>query len=131
MEKFTYVVTDVVGKEGHHYPLLTSNEYPWMNIQIIPTPDEDIERILAELKKQGGWIAKAEGRDDFVAIHAVAVQRSIRQSRLPSRMSMRFAMLCRIAFGLLLNGGLKTEIRSKLWNTNIKLLLILRTLRLL
>lgn len=70
MGKFTYVVTDVVGKEGHHYPLLTSNEYPWMNIQIIPTPDEDIERILAELKKQGGWIAKAEGRDDFVAIHA-------------------------------------------------------------
>ena len=41
-----------------------------MNIQIVPTPDEDRNRILAELKKQGGWIAKAEGRDDFVAIHA-------------------------------------------------------------
>ena len=41
-----------------------------MNIQIVPTPDEDRDRILAELKKQGGWIAKAEGRDDFVAIHA-------------------------------------------------------------
>lgn len=44
MGQYTYVVTDVVGKEGHHYPLLTSNEYPWMNIQIIPTPDEDRER---------------------------------------------------------------------------------------
>ena len=54
MGKYTYVVTDVVGKEGHHYPLLTSNEYPWMNIQIVPTPDEDRDRILAELKKQGG-----------------------------------------------------------------------------
>lgn len=41
-----------------------------MNIQIVPTPDEDRDRILAELKKQGDWIAKAEGRDDFVAIHA-------------------------------------------------------------
>ena len=70
MGKYTYVVTDVVGKEGHHYTLLTSNEYPWMNILIVPTPDEDRDRILAELKKQGGWIAKAEGRYDFVAIHA-------------------------------------------------------------
>ena len=70
MGKYTYVVTDVVGKEGHHYPLLTSNKYPWMNIQIVPTPDEDRDRILAELKKQGGWIAKAEGRYDFVSIHA-------------------------------------------------------------
>ena len=50
--------------------MLTSNKYPWMNIQIVPTPDEDRDRILAELKKQGGWIAKAEGRYDFVAIHA-------------------------------------------------------------
>lgn len=50
--------------------MLTSNECPWMNIQIVSTPDEDRNRILAELKKQGGWIAKAEGRDDFVAIHA-------------------------------------------------------------
>ena len=50
--------------------MLTSNKYPWMNIQIVPTPDEDRDRILAELKKQGGWIAKAEGRYDFVSIHA-------------------------------------------------------------
>ena len=41
-----------------------------MNILIVPTPDDDRDRILAELKKQGGWIAKAEGRDYFVAIHA-------------------------------------------------------------
>ncbi len=71
-EKFNYTFTmkEVVGDYGHHYPLLTANEYPWMNVQIIPTPPHQRDTILEQLHRNYGFVASVEGRTDFVAVQA-------------------------------------------------------------
>jgi len=68
--KFSFQVSEVVGEHGHHFPLLTSNEYPYMNIQIIPTPPDQRQDILDELHRRHEIVAFADGRMDFCAIQA-------------------------------------------------------------
>ena len=72
MEKFeyTYTVSEAKGEHGHTFPLLTANEYPWMNIQIVPTPEGQRDMILDVLRRRGGAVAQVPGRQDFVAIQA-------------------------------------------------------------
>lgn len=72
MEKFQYTfsVSHAVGEHGHEFPVLTANEYPWMNIQIVPTAPHQRDMILKLLQGQGHTIAEVEGRQDFVAIQA-------------------------------------------------------------
>ena len=67
---YTFTLSTATGNHGHQYPLLTANEYPWMNVQIIPTPDSQRSLILEALKKRGGGVATVDGRTDFVAIQA-------------------------------------------------------------
>lgn len=49
MVKNTFTTTQITGPSGNKYPLLTANEYPWMNCQVIPTPPERRDEIMAEL----------------------------------------------------------------------------------
>lgn len=72
MEKFQYTfsVSQAVGEHGHEFPVLTANEYPWMNIQIVPTPEGQRDMILDVLRRRGGAVAQVPGRQDFVAIQA-------------------------------------------------------------
>lgn len=68
--KYSFSVSQVQGEYGHTYPLLTANEYPWMNIQIVPTPDHQREIIMEALHRRGGGVATAQWRTDFAAIQA-------------------------------------------------------------
>lgn len=67
---YTFTLSTATGDHGHQYPLLTANQYPWMNVQIIPTPDSQRTLILDALNKRGGGVATVDGRTDFVAIQA-------------------------------------------------------------
>ena len=70
MSKYTFKVTEITGQYGNKYPLLTANEYPWMNCQVIPTPPGHKDEIMAELKKREEYVVFAEGRTDFCVIQA-------------------------------------------------------------
>ena len=67
---FSFLVSEAVGEYGHHFPLLTSGEYPYMNVQIVPTPAEARLAILDELRRRHEIVAFAAGRTDFCAIQA-------------------------------------------------------------
>ena len=66
---YTFTLSTATGDHGHQYPLLTANQYPWMNVQIVPTPSAQRTLILDALNKRGGGVATVDGRTDFVAIH--------------------------------------------------------------
>lgn len=70
MTAYNFTLTTQIGDQGNAYPVLTANAYPWMNVQIVPTPDTQREIILEALRRRGGWIATAQYRTDFVAIQA-------------------------------------------------------------
>lgn len=70
MTAYNFTLTTQIGDQGNAYPVLTANAYPWMNVQIVPTPDTQREIILEALRRRGGWIATAQDRTDFVAIQA-------------------------------------------------------------
>ena len=62
MSRFTFTITEITGQYGNKYPLLTANEYPWMNCQVIPLHPERKEEILAALKEREEYIVYADGR---------------------------------------------------------------------
>lgn len=70
MSKYTFTLSEVKGEHGHAFPLLTANEYPWMNIQIVPTSEGQRDMIMEALRRRGGSVAQVAGRNDFVAIQA-------------------------------------------------------------
>ena len=70
MPKYTFTVTEITGQYGNKYPLLTANEYPWMNCQVIPTPPDRKDEIMEELKKSEEYVVYASGRTDFCVIQA-------------------------------------------------------------
>lgn len=66
MPKYTFTITQITGQYGNKYPLLTANEYPWMNCQVIPTPPDRKDEIMAELNKRHDCMQAAA---DFLAVH--------------------------------------------------------------
>jgi hypothetical protein len=70
MSKYTFKQTEITGKYGHHYPLLTSNEFPWMNCQVIPMDPDERATIMAELRARQEYVVHAAGREDFCVIQA-------------------------------------------------------------
>ena len=68
--KFSFSVTEITGQYGNKYPLLTANEYPWMNCQVITTPPDRKDEIMAELKKREEYVVYAKYRTDFCVIQA-------------------------------------------------------------
>lgn len=70
MKKYTFTITEIQGAHGHHYPLLTSNEYPYMNIQVIPTPPHIRDEVMDELNRQHHTVITSDGRTDFCVIQA-------------------------------------------------------------
>ncbi len=68
--KYTFQVSGVIGEHGHHLCILTSNEYPWMNCQVIPTPPDMRDQILSDLNERDEDVVFAAGRTDFCVIQA-------------------------------------------------------------
>lgn len=68
--KYTFETTEVQGKYGHHFPLLTANEYPYIRCQVVPTPPEQRDEILAALEQRREYIVHSKGRTDFCVIQA-------------------------------------------------------------
>ncbi len=70
-QTFTHRIIEADGKQFH---LLTANNYPWVNIQVVTFPpeqhDEAIERIH---KYEPGWLIEYPGRKDFAIIQAGGV----------------------------------------------------------
>lgn len=70
MAKYTYLYSRPLAKNGVRYDLLTSNEYPWMNIQVLEFPEEDYERVRMLMQERHEMMAVAPGRTDFCCIQA-------------------------------------------------------------
>lgn len=75
-EVFTFDVAAQIMPNGKAYTLLTANEPPYMNIQIVPLPDDRRDETLAKLYELKGerYVMFAEGRRDFCAIYAGGVK---------------------------------------------------------
>lgn len=67
---YTFDISEVTGKHGHRFPLLTANEYPYIRCQVIPTLPDQYDEVMAALKQRGEYIVTAEGRTDFCIIQA-------------------------------------------------------------
>ena len=52
MNNYTFTIAEQQGEYGHSFPLLTANEYPYMNIQIIPTPPQQRDMIIDALRRR-------------------------------------------------------------------------------
>lgn len=70
MMKHTFEIIEVEGKYGHHFPLLTANEYPYIRCQVIPTLPGQYDEVMAALHQRDEYIVTAEGRTDFCIIQA-------------------------------------------------------------
>lgn len=57
-------------RHGHSFPVLTAQQFPYPNLQVVPLADQDRNRILARLRKECGGFRIAEGRDDYAVILA-------------------------------------------------------------
>ena len=70
MSEYTFEIKKINGENGKVYTILTANEYPWMNVQIIQTPPELRQKILEDLERKHYRVTFALGRTDFCAIQA-------------------------------------------------------------
>ncbi len=70
MQKNTYSYK-IMEKDGKQFHLLTANEYPWINIQVVTFEPETHDESIAKLKKHiGNWVIEYPGRCDFAIIQA-------------------------------------------------------------
>ncbi len=70
MTKYTYIYSRKPAENGKLYDILTSNEYPWMNIQVLEFPEKDFEKVNKTLKERQEYVTVAPGRRDFCCIQA-------------------------------------------------------------
>lgn len=65
---YNFKVSTTKDNGGNDVTLLTSQEYPWSVLQIVPIPEGKFEASIEILKKRG-MVAIPNGRDDFAVIH--------------------------------------------------------------
>lgn len=70
MAKYTYNYSRKLAEIGKLYDMLTSNEYPWMNIQVLEFPEEEFDRVRQTMKERHEYMSAAPGRRDFCCIQA-------------------------------------------------------------
>lgn len=70
MAKYTYKYSRQLASNGKLYDILTSNEYPWMNIQVLEFQEEDFDRVEKLMKERHEHMTSAPGRRDFCCIQA-------------------------------------------------------------
>lgn len=65
-------VHKTIEQDGGVFHLLTAQEYPWLNIQIIPFPEAEHDDAIAKLNAAPtiGWVIEYPSRRDFAVIHA-------------------------------------------------------------
>lgn len=68
--KRTFDISEVTGKYGHRFPLLTANEYPFIRCQVVPTLPDQYDEVMAALHQRDEYIVTAKGRTDFCIIQA-------------------------------------------------------------
>lgn len=60
-----------VETESGTFHLLTAQEYPWLNIQIVTFDPSEHDAAIEKLRtNRGGWIVEHPDRRDFAVIHA-------------------------------------------------------------
>ncbi len=70
MPKWTYIYSRKLAENNKLYDILTSNEYPWMNIQVLEFPEEDFDKVQNIMKERHEHMTVAPGRRDFCCIQA-------------------------------------------------------------
>lgn len=68
--KYTFKVNTVNADLGNYCIWLVSNEPPRFNSQVVEFKDRDAEEVIETLKRRGGYVCLAAGRNDFCVIHA-------------------------------------------------------------
>lgn len=69
--RHNFIATTCFDKNQNEVLLLTAQEYPWSVCQIVPTPPDQHDAIIAKLRPTH-WIAIADGRKDFIVLHATS-----------------------------------------------------------
>ncbi len=67
---YTFDISEVTVEHGHRFYILTANVYPFINCQVVPTPPDQYDKVMAALRKRGGNIVTAKNRTDFCIIQA-------------------------------------------------------------
>lgn len=70
MTQKKFKVTFYKGEHGHTFPVLTAQEYPYPNLQVVPLNDATREYVLLKLRLRGDTITQTEGHDEFCIILA-------------------------------------------------------------
>lgn len=72
MEKYTFTYKYQMAENGKRYHLLTSNEYPWMNVQVIEIPEGEgeYEKLMKLMDEKEEFVTVAPDRRDFICIQA-------------------------------------------------------------
>ena len=70
MEQQEFKVSFVKGKNGHTFPVLTAQQFPYPNLQVVPLNNQNREYVLERLESDCGGYRMAEGRNDYAVILA-------------------------------------------------------------
>lgn len=70
MEQQEFKVSFEKGKNGHTFPVLTAQQFPYPNLQVVPLNDQNREYVLERLESDCGGYRMAEGRNDYAVILA-------------------------------------------------------------
>ena len=52
MDRWTFSHSRQPASDGKRYDILTSNEYPWMNIQVLEFPEEELDKVERLMKER-------------------------------------------------------------------------------
>ena len=70
MTRKDFKVTFTTGKMGHTFPIMTAQQYPYPNLQVVPLNDQNREDVLRRLQEECGGYRMADGHNDFAIILA-------------------------------------------------------------
>lgn len=54
---------------GNDVTLITTLDYPFSILQVVPIPEGQYDAVIEKLKERGGYIAVPNNRKDFAIIH--------------------------------------------------------------
>lgn len=70
MEQQDFIIRFEKGKEGHTFPVLTAQQFPYPNLKVVPLNNKNREYVLERLNSDCSGYRMAEGRNDFAVILA-------------------------------------------------------------
>lgn len=70
MARWTFSYSRKLASDGKRYDILTSNEYPWMNVQVLEFSEDEFEKVEKLMKERHEYVTMAPDRRDFCCIQA-------------------------------------------------------------